>query len=171
MNYKIDFYTDGSCSTAIKRGGWGCITVKYNPNDVENVECLYGCASDTTNNRMELQGFLTALTIIQDIANNFKKEDNYTINIYSDSAYIVNCFKDKWYKKWLVNGWKSANRVAIKNKELWKPIIIAYNKIIKNENIVLEIKKVKGHGTNKYNNLADTYANKWREEDENNDSK
>jgi len=155
--HKLSFYTDGSCSTASREGGWGFVFVDH---DIEKVSFDYGAASDTTNNRMELTAFLNALIKIEHIIP-FSK-DTYEITVFSDSAYIVNCLLQKWYKKWLLNGWHTSNRMPVKNKDLWQEIIHSYERIEKDKSLKLTIEKVKGHSADKYNDLADECANKWR---------
>lgn len=86
----IEIYTDGSCSVNSGKGGWGLVIVE--DGKVTREEC--GAAFDTTNNRMELTAFLKAMQIMDE------SEGDLYYTIYTDSAYIANCFKDKWYQKW-----------------------------------------------------------------------
>ena len=144
----IEIYTDGSCSVNTGEGGWGLVIVK--DGVVVQEEC--GAAVDTTNNRMELTAFLKAMQIMEE------SEEPVEYTIYTDSAYIANCFKDKWYQKWLANGWKASNRTAIKNQDLWKAII----HIHKTTHNMVTIVHVKGHQGNKYNERADLLATSWR---------
>ena len=144
----IEIYTDGSSSVNSGKGGWGVVIVQ--DGNIIREEC--GAAIDTTNNRMELTAFLKALQIMEE----HEEEIEYTI--YTDSAYIANCFKDKWYQKWLANGWKAANRTAIKNQDLWKAILKIHRHSIHHITIV----HVKGHQGNKFNERADTLATSWR---------
>ena len=152
----IEIYTDGSCSlNSVKdinnngKGGFGVVVVE---NGVDTLE-HFGCYSSTTNNRMELRAVLTAM----EIAN--KNFPNQPYTIYSDSAYVVNCFENKWYENWLKRGWKKAKGEPVLNTDLWKPIIHNYHK---NKNLIT-IKKVEGHAGVHFNERADTIANKWRE--------
>lgn len=144
----IEIYTDGSCSVNSGKGGWGVVIVEN--GEISREEC--GSAVDTTNNRMELTAFLKALQIMEE------KDEVVDYTIYTDSAYIANCFKDKWYQKWLVNGWKAANRTAIKNQDLWKAILKIHRHSIHNITIV----HIKGHQGDRFNERADTLATSWR---------
>lgn len=85
---QLDFYVDGAASTKTECGGWACITIK----DDEIIDVEQGRDIHTTNNRMELMSFLQALRTI-------KMTDVPEARIFSDSAYVVNCFQDKWYEK------------------------------------------------------------------------
>lgn len=144
----IEIYTDGSCSVNSGKGGWGLVIVK----DGTVIQEESGVAFDTTNNRMELTAFLKAMQIMDE------NEGELYYTIYTDSAYIANCFKDKWYQKWLANGWKTSNRTAIKNQDLWKLIL----KLHRESRHHITIVHVKGHNGNKFNERADTLATSWR---------
>lgn len=144
----IEIYTDGSCSVNSGKGGWGVVIVQ--DGDIIREEC--GAAIDTTNNRMELTAFLKALQIMEE------QENPVEYTIYTDSAYIANCFKDKWYQKWLANGWKASNRTAIKNQDLWKAIL----KIHRHSENNIIIVHIKGHQGNRFNERADILATSWR---------
>ena len=144
----IEIYTDGSCSVNSGKGGWGVVIVQ--DGEIIREEC--GAAVDTTNNRMELTAFLKALQIMEE------QEEEVDYSIYTDSAYIANCFIEKWYQKWLANGWKAANRTAIKNQDLWKAILKIHRHSVHHITIV----HVKGHQGNKFNERADTLATSWR---------
>ena len=76
------------------------------------------------------------------------------IEIYSDSAYVVNCFNEGWYKKWEKNGWRSSKNNPVKNKDLWKRLL----KLVKRNDCTFV--KVKGHAGNKWNEKADELAKK-----------
>jgi ribonuclease HI len=150
MNY-IDIYTDGACSQgAFDKwpGGYAVLVVEKNKENI----IISGGLEQTTNNRMELMGFITALEHV----GSFRKEGYDYINIYTDSAYIHNCLNQKWYVKWKLNNWIGSNKEPVKNKDLWeKTIMLMENldKIIK-----LNIIKVKAHANNEYNNLVDKIA-------------
>lgn len=87
---KIEFYTDGAYSSKTQMGGWASICIEDNTI----IDTQKGLEPYTTNNRMELMAFLSALENIDTI-----QTRNTEVTIYTDSAYISNCFKDKWYKK------------------------------------------------------------------------
>ena len=136
MKYKI--YTDGACSGNPGPGGWGAI-IFDNDNNQKNIS---GNERDTTNNRMELTAPIMALK---------KIKINSEATIYTDSTYVKNGITE-WIKKWEKNGWKSANKKPVKNKDL----CIKLDNLCKDNKIIW--KWVKGHSNNKYNNLADELA-------------
>lgn len=150
---QLDFYTDGAYSSKTEMGGWACVCIE----DDMIIDEQRGKEPYTTNNRMELMGFLCALENANTIASN-----NVCVNIYVDSAYIANCFKDKWYARWLKNGWRTADRQEVKNQDLWVRIVALYIKL--SARIQLNIIKVKGHHENQWNSYADLLAVKARKE-------
>jgi ribonuclease HI len=112
MKY-INIYTDGACSRNQYNsniGGWGAV-LEYG----EYTKKLYGGEINTTNNRMEMTGLLKALTCLT--------KDNLMLNVFSDSAYLIDCFTKKWYMKWEKNGWITANKKPVENQELWKALL------------------------------------------------
>jgi ribonuclease HI len=142
-------YTDGSCSLNNKNdtnfdGCGGCATVVCDEEKI--VDEIVGHYKNTTNNRMELRAVLNAFKYVE------SKDEK--CEIFIDSAYIVNCFEQKWYKKWLSNGWRTSNRQAVKNVDLWKEIIHIYNRTSNR----ITITKVKGHSGNAMNERADMLA-------------
>ena len=136
MNYTI--YTDGACSGNPGPGGWGAVIF----DEREKQNNISGKVKDTTNNRMELTAPIMALKKIKSKSH---------ITIFTDSTYVKNGITE-WIKKWEKNGWKNSKKKPVKNKDLW----------IKLESLCLKNKVswkwVKGHSTNKYNNLADKLA-------------
>ncbi|MAV76825.1 MAG: ribonuclease HI [Candidatus Marinimicrobia bacterium] len=136
MKYKI--YTDGACSGNPGPGGWAAIIIENN----EVKDMIYGNEKNTTNNKMELLAPIKAIE-------KFKKKSE--ISIMTDSNYVKDGITI-WIKKWEKNGWKTASRKPVKNKDLWKKL--------KNLSSKHSIKWiwVKGHAQNKYNNLADELA-------------
>lgn len=144
----ILIYTDGACSTnGTWKGGWAFVAA----TDQEVLEQQSGNATNTTNNIMEMQAVKSALLYVNTI---IKSTDH--IYIMSDSAYIVNCIRDGWYKKWIVNGWITSQKAMVQNKELWQDIISLYEDLDKKCHI--EFIKVKGHSGDKYNTMADKLA-------------
>lgn len=109
----INIYTDGACSgNQCKNniGGWGCI-LEYGSHKKE----LYGGEIDTTNNRMEMLALIAAFSAL--------KEKGLTIRVFSDSAYLVDCFKKKWYEKWQQNGWITSSKTPVENQDLWMTLL------------------------------------------------
>ena len=135
---KITIYTDGACSGNPGPGGWGCILM-YNGNKKE----LSGGSKDTTNNIMEITATIEALKALKFPC---------IVDLYSDSAYVVNCFNQGWIYNWLKKGWKTASGEPVKNKELWEEL---YN-LTQIHKVTLH--KVKGHADNEFNNRCDELA-------------
>tara|TARA_Y100000389_G_scaffold184138_1_gene202288 strand:- start:540 stop:968 length:429 start_codon:yes stop_codon:yes gene_type:complete len=136
MKYTI--YTDGACSGNPGPGGWGAV-IFDSKNKQKNIS---GNENNTTNNRMELSAAIMALK---------KIKINSEVTIYTDSTYVKNGISE-WVLKWKKNGWKNSNKKPVKNKDLW----------VKLDNLCKQNKVnwrwIKGHSTNKYNNLADELA-------------
>ena len=135
---KVKIYTDGACSGNPGPGGWGAILF-YKSNKLE----IKGANALTTNNIMELTAALESLKLLKEPCE---------VELYSDSAYLINAFNEGWVNKWQLNGFKNAKNKTIENIELWKKLIDlnAYHKI--------EWIKVKGHSDNIYNNRCDELA-------------
>lgn len=138
MEDKIIIYTDGACSGNPGPGGWGAILMYKDAKK----EISGGC-KQTTNNIMEITAVVEALKCL-------KVESD--VQVYSDSAYTVNAFKQGWIYNWMKNGWKTSNGSAVKNKELWQELYALTKKH------KVEFIKVKGHADNEYNNRCDELA-------------
>ena len=136
---KIAIYTDGACSGNPGPGGWGTILM-YKQHKKE----LSGNSEKTTNNIMEMTAVIEGLKAL--------KKPDIDVTVYSDSSYVVNAFKNDWIENWQKNNWKTANKKAVKNKELWEELY-ELTKIYK-----VEFVKVKGHSDNEYNNRCDELA-------------
>lgn len=135
---KIIIYTDGACSGNPGPGGWGTILM-YKENRKE----ISGGKKDTTNNVMELTAVIEGLKLLK-----YPCE----VELYSDSAYVVNAFEQGWIYNWVKNNWKTAGKESVKNQELWKELY-AFTKTHK-----IKFHKVKGHSDNEYNNRCDELA-------------
>ena len=135
---EVIIYTDGACSGNPGPGGWGSILM-YKGNKKE----ISGGKEDTTNNVMELTAVIEGLKLLK-----FPCK----VKLYSDSAYVVNAFVQKWIYGWLKNGWVNSNKEPVKNKELWQEL---YD-LTKVHDV--EFIKFKGHSDNKYNNRCDELA-------------
>ena len=138
MSEKVIIYTDGACSGNPGPGGWGAILM-YKGAKKE----ISGGMKNTTNNIMEITAVVEALKCL-------KVESD--VEVYSDSAYTVNAFKQGWIYNWMKNGWKTANKEPVKNKELWQEL---YSLTKKHK---VEFIKVKGHADNEFNNRCDEMA-------------
>ena len=135
---EVTIYTDGACSGNPGPGGWGAILM-YKENKKE----ISGGKKDTTNNVMELTAVIEGLKLLK-----FPCK----VKLYSDSAYVVNGFNQKWIYGWIKNGWKNSSKEPVKNKELWQEL---YDLTKVHE---VEFIKVKGHADNEYNNRCDELA-------------
>ncbi len=139
---KVIIYTDGACSNNPGVGGWGCVLI-FSDEKTTYIRKISGYSSLTTNNQMELQAIISALLAL-------KKPCE--LNIYSDSAYVVNAFNQNWIENWQKNGWKNAKKEEVSNKDLWLTLIES----LKQHNYTFI--KVKGHNGDKYNEICDTLA-------------
>ena len=74
------------------------------------------------------------------------------LEVVSDSTYVVNCFKQSWYKTWLGNGWRNSQKKPVANRDLWQPFI---ELVLARE---VSFRWVKGHGTDPMNALVDELA-------------
>lgn len=147
MSKKVTIYADGGCRGNGKEnaiGGYGAILM-YGTTRKEIKKGFV----NTTNNIMELTAAVDALDLLKSPCE---------VQLYSDSAYLVNCFKQGWIEKWQKNGWKTANKESVKNEELWKKLL----EFTKYHNI--EFIKVKGHSDNEFNNRCDELANEAMDE-------
>lgn len=153
---KIRMFTDGACSGNPGPGGWGLVI-----NLKEGCKTLSGYELDTTNNRMELVAVLKGLNALLKHDSHLPKIS--TIEVHSDSAYVVNAITKGWVSKWKTNGWQTTQKTDVKNRDLWEILFkqIAYAN--KNEIGVL-FYKVKGHSGNTFNELADNLAKEGSEE-------
>lgn len=144
---KIILYTDGACRGNGKEntiGGYGIVLIY---KDVKK-EIKRACRN-TTNNIMELTAVVQGLTLLKEPCD---------VEVYSDSAYVVNAIKNKWIDSWLKNGWKTANKTPVKNKQLWEELL----KLLEVHKV--QFIKVKGHSDNELNNRCDELANQAMDE-------
>ena len=135
---KVIIYTDGACSGNPGVGGWGAIL--FHGNIKKEIS---GYEENTTNNRMELTAAIMALD---------KLKVPCVVELFSDSAYLINAFNEDWITNWQMNGFKNANKKEVANVELWQKLI-EFNNTHKIKWI-----KVKGHADNEFNNRCDELA-------------
>lgn len=134
----VDIYTDGACSGNPGKGGY-CAILIY--NGVEKI--VSGSEDNTTNNRMELLAVIMGLEALKEPC---------TVNLFSDSRYVVDAFNQGWIEAWQVNGWKTSNKKEVKNVDLWQ-------KLLEKRSVhQVTFIKVKGHADNPYNNRCDKIA-------------
>jgi ribonuclease HI len=140
---KIIIYCDGACSNnqhKQNRGGWGAILL-YRGKAKE----ISGAERDTTNNRMELLACIQALAAV--------KNRSLPVEVYTDSAYLANCLLQKWYLRWQRNGWLTAEKKPVENKDLWLRLLALQAAIPR-----LTFHKVPGHSHVELNERADQLA-------------
>ena len=135
---KVTIYTDGACSGNPGPGGYAAIIMCG-----DSSKEIFGAERDTTNNRMELRAAIEGLKVLTKPCE---------VTLYSDSAYLVNAYLNKWVEGWKKNGWKNASKEPVKNVDLWEEI-----ERLKEIHVVNFV-KVKGHADNKYNNRCDELA-------------
>ena len=100
----LRIYTDGGCSGNQNEeniGGWGAI-LEFG----SAVKELYGGEANTTNNRMEMTALLEAFRAI--------RKPGQSIQVFSDSSYLMDCFRKKWYENWQANGWKTSQKKPVR---------------------------------------------------------
>ena len=139
----ITVYTDGACSGNPGKGGWGVVILENNKDEI----FLNGGDNNTTNNRMELTAAIEALK-------HYKNREDITL--ITDSKYVKDGIQS-WIQNWKKNGWKTAAKKPVKNKELW----VELDDLITKHNINWEW--VKGHAGNKHNEKADYLARRYIE--------
>lgn len=135
---EIQIFSDGACSGNPGPGGWGAI-LRY--KDVEKE--LSGGEPETTNNRMELMGVIAALESLKEPCQ---------VKVFTDSQYIAKAFTENWLANWQKNGWKTAGKKAVKNRELWERLL-AQAVIHK-----LEWQWIRGHAGHPENERCDQLA-------------
>lgn len=134
----ITIYTDGACSGNPGPGGWGAVLIHG-----ETIRELSGGEPATTNNRMEMLGVIRALEALK---------ERCKVRIHSDSAYVINCFRDRWYVRWERNGWKNSKKEPVENRDLWERMIA----LVGSHDV--EWFKVKGHSGDHWNERCDELA-------------
>lgn len=142
MTDKIQIFTDGACSGNPGPGGFGVIIKTPVGGGVLSYEHSFGYRW-TTNNRMELLAVIFGLEQVK---------DGTTVEVTSDSKYVVNAINDGWLERWRKSGWKTAGNKPVKNVDLWKRYIEAANG--KHVSFIW----VKGHDENKDNERCDELA-------------
>lgn len=129
-------YTDGACSGNPGPGGWAWAVAPAGP-------FATGVEAHSTNQRMEIKAVLEAARALEG-----------PLLIRSDSTYVVNCFRQRWWEKWLAKGWISSQRKPVANRDLWEPLIDLYRA----DPARLDFVWVKGHGEDPMNDIVDRLA-------------
>jgi ribonuclease HI len=130
----LSVYTDGACSGNPGPGGWAWA--------VDQEHYAAGAEPHTTNQRMEIRAVLEAVTTLP-----------APLLVVSDSTYVVNCFRDRWWENWLLNGWRTSARKPVMNRDLWEPLVAA---AADRDDIAFQW--VKGHSGHVMNDFVDGLA-------------
>lgn len=135
---EVILYTDGACKGNPGKGGWGALLISG-----KHRKELYGGEAETTNNRMELTAVIQGLRALKRPC---------TVNLYLDSKYVIQGMTE-WIHNWKARGWKTADKQAVKNVDLWQELD---QEISKHD---VQWHWVKGHAGNDGNERADALAN------------
>lgn len=127
-------FTDGACLGNPGPGGWAWA--------VPDGAYASGYEARTTNQRMEVTAVLEALRALPG-----------PLQVVSDSTYVVNCFRDRWWEGWLRRGWLNSARKPVANRDLWEPLVALYR-----ERGDVTFRWVKGHSGDRMNDLVDELA-------------
>ena len=144
---RLKVYCDGAASNNGKEnaiGGWAC-TVLLND---DRIYTETGREIGATNQMMELQAMIAGCKF----AKSLQRDGNIPVDVYSDSAYIINCFNQKWWCNWEKNGWLNSKKEPVANRELWEALIPFF------KDVYFTFNKVKGHSTDEQNIYVDKLA-------------
>ena len=140
---RVEIYTDGACSGNPGNGGYGAVLVYTDANGNRHEKELSCGFRDVTNNQMELMAVIAALEAL-------KKPVEATIT--TDSKYVSDAFAKGWIDKWMSNGWKTADKSPVKNRDLWQRLLQA------KEKHDIKFVWVKGYAGHPYNERCDELA-------------
>lgn len=138
MTNDVTVYTDGACSGNPGPGGWAAIIEEGGAERV-----VAGAEPHTTNQRMELMAAIEGLAAIP---------GRRRVQLFTDSAYVMNCFRDRWWEKWERNGWLGSTRQPVTNRDLWERLIAETRRH------EVSWHKVKGHSGHPLNDRVDLLA-------------
>ena len=130
----LEVWTDGACSGNPGPGGWAWAT--------KDGRQASGGEPSTTNQRMEIRAALEAVTALDG-----------PLVVVSDSTYVVNCFRDGWWRGWLSRGWVNSAKKPVANRDLWEPLVTAVR-----DRGDVTFRWVKGHSGDPMNDLVDRLA-------------
>jgi ribonuclease HI len=136
----LTVYTDGSCLGNPGRGGWAWA--------VPGGAFASGADPRTTNQRMEVTAVLEAVQAL------LPKAGAAGLAVASDSTYVVNCFRDKWWEGWLKRGWKNSQNKPVANRDLWEPLLA----LVLDAPVPVRFSWVKGHSGDPWNEVVDELA-------------
>ena len=130
----VSVWTDGACSGNPGPGGWAWA--------LDETTFASGREDPSTNQRMEIRAALEAV-----------RANAGPLLVVSDSTYVVNCFRDRWWEKWLLNGWLTSAKKPVVNRDLWEPLVAA---VANRDDIAFQW--VKGHSGHDMNDFVDALA-------------
>ena len=130
----VAVYTDGACSGNPGPGGWAWA--------IDRETWDSGSETASTNQRMEIRAALEAVTALDG-----------PLLVVSDSTYVVNCFRDRWWDGWMKRGWINSQKKPVVNRDLWEPLVRAVN-----ERGDVAFHWVKGHSGDEMNDFVDLLA-------------
>ena len=139
----VEIYTDGACSGNPGPGGWGAI-LRYNGREKE----ISGGEEQTTNNRMELSAVIAALECLKEPC---------TVELYSDSRYVIDALSKGWAESWRKKGWIKSDKKPALNADLWERLLAL------TQRHEMRCHWVRGHADNEYNNRCDALAVEQRD--------
>lgn len=131
-------YCDGACSGNPGPGGWAAIVI-----DAPLEHVVSGGEHPTTNQRMELRAAIEGLASIA---------GRRRVRVHSDSAYVVNCFRERWWERWERSGWVNSGKQPVANRDLWERLLAETRRHD------VDWHKVRGHSGDPLNERADTLA-------------
>jgi ribonuclease HI len=141
---QVELWTDGACSGNPGPGGWAAILVaRRRDGTIAKQRELFGAATDTTNNRMELQAVIEGLRALQ---------QSTAVTVHIDSSYVMDAIARRWYEGWIARGWRTAAKQPVKNRELWEALLALL------EIHTVSWAKVKGHAGVQLNERCDELA-------------
>jgi ribonuclease HI len=127
-------FTDGACSGNPGPGGWAWA--------LSRTEFASGHEAPSTNQRMEIRAALEAVRSLSG-----------PLLVVSDSTYVVNCFRDRWYAGWLARGWTNSQKKPVANRDLWEPFVAL---VLERGDVAFQW--VKGHSGHEMNDFVDQLA-------------
>jgi ribonuclease HI len=134
----VILYTDGACTGNPGPGGWAAVII-----DGATERTVSGADPDTTNQRMELMAALEGLRAVP---------DHRRVRLHSDSAYVVNCFLEGWWRRWERSGWVNSQRQPVANRDLWERLLAETRRLD------VSWHKVRGHAGDPLNERVDRLA-------------
>jgi ribonuclease HI len=112
----VVIYTDGACAGNPGPGGWAAIVIEHDRGGMPRERVVVGGEPHTTNQRMELTAAIEGLAAVA---------GPRRVEVVSDSLYLVNCFRDRWWARWERSGWLNAARQPVANRDLWERLLAA----------------------------------------------